>query len=101
MYYKQRIFFQSHTLKSLTNRHGYIAVGGQRGMALIKQLNGDWQATLQTGIGMNNSVHLSQIDEQDVRVTFCNNDHSVSVYSVPSMQKLVTLNVPAAINQGM
>lgn len=43
---------------------------------------------------MNNSIHLSRN-----RVTICNNDHSVIVYAVPSMQKIVSLNMPAAINQ--
>lgn len=70
-------------------------------MALIKELEGEWQTAFQTGMGMNNSVHLSQTQGDQVRVTFCNNDHTVSVYAVPSMQKLVTLTVPAAINQGM
>ncbi|KAL1932001.1 hypothetical protein VTP01DRAFT_9057 [Rhizomucor pusillus] len=79
--------------------HGYVAVGGQRGMALIKELEGEWQTAFQTGMGMTNSVHLSQTQGDQVRVTFCNNDHTVSVYAVPSMQKLVTLTVPAAINQ--
>lgn len=58
-------------------------------------------ATLKVGLGMNNCVRLSQHQKDgDLRVTICNNDQTISVYSIPNMQKLVLLEMPAAINQG-
>ncbi|KAI8137129.1 WD40-repeat-containing domain protein [Fennellomyces sp. T-0311] len=78
--------------------YGYVALAGHRGMAMIKSLSSDWCATLKTGLGMNNCIHLSRTNG-DLRVTICNNDHTLSVYTIPDLQKLVVLDMPAAINQ--
>ena len=51
------------------------------------------------GPGMNNSITLSK-HHNGVRVTVCNNDQSVCIMSVPNMEKITTLRMPAAINHG-
>ncbi|KAG2226537.1 hypothetical protein INT45_014281 [Circinella minor] len=85
---------------TLDSGYGYIALAGHRGMVMIKSLSTDWYATLKVGLGMNNCVRLSQHqNDGDLRVTICNNDQTISVYSIPNMQKLVLLDMPAAINQ--
>lgn len=48
---------------------------------------------------MNNSITLSK-HHNGVRVTVCNNDQSVCIMSVPNMERIATLRMPAAINHG-
>ncbi|KAI9276878.1 WD40-repeat-containing domain protein [Phascolomyces articulosus] len=83
---------------ALDSGYGYVALAGHRGMVMINSLSSDWNTTLKAGLGMNNCVRLSQ-HNSDLRVTICNNDQTISVYSIPSMQKLILIDMPAAINQ--
>ncbi|CDS11981.1 hypothetical protein LRAMOSA04177 [Lichtheimia ramosa] len=79
---------------------GYLAVGGHRGMAMIKSLSNDWSSTLKVGMGMNNCIQLSGHYNNECRLTICNNDQTMSVYSIPDLKNLVTLDLSsAAINQ--
>ncbi|KAI8144395.1 WD40-repeat-containing domain protein [Fennellomyces sp. T-0311] len=77
---------------------GYVAMAGQRGMAMVKDLNSDWSAKFSAGPGMNNSISLSRTNNNDIRVTVCNNDQTVCILSVPSMEKVATLRMPTAMN---
>ncbi|KAJ8653791.1 hypothetical protein O0I10_010590 [Lichtheimia ornata] len=80
---------------------GYVAVGGHRGMAMVKSLsNVEWSSTLKVGMGMNNCIQLSGHPNNECRLTICNNDQTMSVYSIPDLRNLVTLDLSsAAINQ--
>lgn len=49
------------------------------------------------GPGMNNTIGLSKIG-RDTRVTICNNNHTILVYSVPSMKQIASLELPSAVN---
>jgi hypothetical protein len=49
------------------------------------------------GPGMNNTIGLSKIG-RDTRVTICNNNHTIFVYSVPSMKQITALELPSAVN---
>ncbi|KAI8394023.1 WD40-repeat-containing domain protein [Radiomyces spectabilis] len=78
-------------------RYGYVALAGARGMAMVHETSTGWSASFNSGPGMNNSIRLSR-HQNEIRVTVCNNDHTIKVYRVPSMEKLFTLNMPTAIN---
>ncbi|CAO3619820.1 unnamed protein product [Cunninghamella blakesleeana] len=83
---------------SVDTMDGYIAIAGPRGLAMIKHIETDWSSDVfHTGAGMNNSIGLSKINH-DLRVTICNNNHTVHIYSIPSMKVIQVLNCPSAIN---
>ena len=54
----------------------------------------------QTAVGgaINNSLVLSNHGEDDVRLMICNNDQSIKIFSVPSMNLITTLNYNSAVN---
>lgn len=56
-------------------------------------------ALFTAGPGINNSISLSKVKDE-VRVTVCNNDHTVCIMSVPAMVTVKTLKMPAAVNHG-
>lgn len=66
-------------------------------MLMIKDLSTGWYDIKTAGRGMNNSICLSQ-HQDEIRLTVCNNDQTVSVFSVPDMEKIQTLKMPSAIN---
>ncbi|KAI9255199.1 WD40-repeat-containing domain protein [Phascolomyces articulosus] len=78
--------------------YGYVAMAGQRGMAMVKDTKSDWSARFSAGPGMNNSICLSKTINNEIRVVVCNNDQTVCILSVPQMEKKATLKMPAAIN---
>ncbi|KAI7861183.1 WD40-repeat-containing domain protein [Circinella umbellata] len=86
------------TPTTIDSGYGYIAMAGQRGMAMIKDMNSDWSARFNAGPGMNNSISLAKTINNEIRVMVCNNDQTVCILSVPNMEKLCTLRMPAAIN---
>ncbi|KAL7325857.1 hypothetical protein PS15p_208284 [Mucor circinelloides] len=85
------------TPTSIHTKCGFLALGGQTGMLMIKDLSTGWYAIKTAGRGMNNSICLSQ-HQDEIRLTVCNNDQTVSVFSVPDMEKIQTLKMPSAIN---
>ncbi|CDS11593.1 hypothetical protein LRAMOSA03856 [Lichtheimia ramosa] len=85
------------TPTTMDTAFGYIAIAGPRGMGMVKDLSGSWSAHFTAGPGMNNSITLSK-HHNGVRVTVCNNDQSVCIMSVPNMERIATLRMPAAIN---
>ena len=86
----------THQPKKKT-RCGFLALGGQTGMLMIKNLTTGWFDIKTAGRGMNNSICLSQHDDS-IYMTVCNNDQTVSVFTVPDMEKIQTLKMPSAIN---
>ncbi|KAG1083514.1 hypothetical protein G6F42_022189 [Rhizopus arrhizus] len=85
------------TPTSIHTKCGFLALGGQTGMLMIRDLSTGWYAIKTAGRGMNNSICLSQ-HQDEIRLTVCNNDQTVSVFSVPDMEKIQTLKMPSAIN---
>lgn len=67
------------------------------GLLMIKDLSTGWFNTIHVGYSMNNAVCLSQ-HQENVRITVCNSDHTVSVFTVPGLERIQTLNMPCAIN---
>ena len=55
-------------------------------------------ARFNAGPGMNNSISLAKTINNEIRVMVCNNDQTVCILSVPNMEKVCTLKMPAAIN---
>lgn len=77
--------------------YGYIALAGQRGMVMLRSLTSDWSRDFTAGPGINNSVSFSRYRDQ-IRVIVCNNDHTVTVMTVPDMVKIATIKMACAIN---
>ncbi|ORZ06473.1 WD40-repeat-containing domain protein [Absidia repens] len=83
---------------SVDTKYGYVAVAGPRGLTLVRALDNDWSSDVfNVGPGMNNTIGLSKIG-QDIRVTVCNNNHTIHTYSVPSMERISYLELPSAVN---
>ncbi|KAI8078908.1 WD40-repeat-containing domain protein [Halteromyces radiatus] len=83
---------------SIDTRYDHVAVAGPRGLALVRSMDDSWSSDVfNIGPGMNNAIGLSKID-QDVRVTICNNDHTIHIYSIPSMKRITVLELPSAVN---
>jgi WD40 repeat protein len=78
-------------------RYGFLALGGQTGMLMIKDLSTGWFDIKTAGKGMNNSICLSQHDD-GIYMTVCNNDQTISVFTVPNMEKIQLLKMSSAIN---
>lgn len=86
---------------TMTSAHGYLAVGGQRGQITIKRLDGTWMAQTTVSGTINNFIHLSRREGgQDLRLMICNNDETIKVFDVPSMQHITTMTFNAAVNAG-
>lgn len=54
----------------------------------------------QTAVGgaINNSLVLAKHGEDDIRLIICNNDQTIKIFSVPSMNLITTLNFQSAVN---
>ncbi|CEP08246.1 hypothetical protein [Parasitella parasitica] len=85
------------TPTSIHAKCGYLALGGQTGMLMIKDLSTGCFDIKTAGRGMNNSICLYQ-HHNDIRMAVCNNDQTVSVFTIPDMEKMQTLKMPSAIN---
>ncbi|KAI8880636.1 WD40 repeat-like protein [Backusella circina FSU 941] len=80
-------------------RHGFIAAGGPRGIMLVKNIQTGFSKSWNAAHGMNNCVCVSlSPKESKPRVTVCNNDQTVSVFSIPGMEKIFSIKTPSAIN---
>lgn len=54
----------------------------------------------QTSVGgaINNSLVISKHNNQEIRLIVCNNDQTVKIFSVPTMNIVTTLNYTHAVN---
>lgn len=64
----------------------------------------------QTTVGgsINNALCISKhprtsdtLHAGDTRLLVCNNDETIKVYSIPSLQRVTTLGLPTAVNYGI
>ncbi|KAG0344493.1 hypothetical protein BG004_004445 [Podila humilis] len=82
---------------SLTSSCGYIAAGGQRGQLMVQQLSSDWSALTTVGGSINNALCISE-HLGGTRLLISNNDNTIKVYSIPSMEPLTNIALPTAVN---
>eukprot|EP00158_Paraphelidium_tribonemae_P002932 Partr_v1_DN25787_c0_g1_i1_m74524 putative Uncharacterised protein domain (DUF2415) len=89
---------------SMTTGCGYLAVGGQRHQLMVRQLNSSWFAQTSVGGSINNALciarhpHTTDSQNSDVRLLVCNNDESIKVYNLPSLQRITTIGLTTAVN---
>jgi hypothetical protein len=66
---------------------------------MVKDMRTGFTKTWNAAHGMNNCVCVSlSPKESKPRVTICNNDQTVSVFSIPGIVKICSINTPSAIN---
>lgn len=90
---------------SMATGYGYLAAGGQRNQLMVRQLNSSWFAQTSVGGSINNAIciasHPRTTDTQnagETRLLVCNNDESIKIFSLPSLQRVTTLGLPTAVN---
>ncbi|KAJ3212328.1 Cilia- and flagella-associated protein 43 [Dinochytrium kinnereticum] len=82
---------------SMTAGHGYLAAGGQRSQLIVRQLSSNWFAQTTVGGSINNAMCLSSHQGQ-IRLMICNNDETIKVYALPSLQRITSVSLPTAVN---
>ncbi|KAI8830741.1 WD40-repeat-containing domain protein [Chytriomyces cf. hyalinus JEL632] len=82
---------------SMTTGEGYIAAGGQRSQLTVRQLATNWFAQATVGGSINNAMTISAYHNQ-ARLLICNNDETIKVYSLPSLQRITSISLPTAVN---
>ncbi|KAJ3099331.1 Cilia- and flagella-associated protein 43 [Phlyctochytrium planicorne] len=82
---------------SMTAGLGYLAAGGQRSQLIVRQLNSTWFAQTTVGGSINNAMCLSSHQGQ-TRLMICNNDETIKVYALPSLQRITSVSLPIPVN---
>ncbi|KAI9224427.1 WD40-repeat-containing domain protein [Blastocladiella britannica] len=80
---------------------GYLVVGGQRSQLLVRSLTSSWFTQHSVGACINNALVLTQNPNGpagSTRLLACNNDESIKVFDLPSMQRVANLTLPTAVN---
>jgi WD40 repeat protein len=86
---------------SLAVGMGWVAVGGQRSQICIKALQNPNPSLQQSNVGgsINNALCIAPDAWNSVpRLYVCNNDETIKVFELPSMQRLNEVKVPFAVN---
>ncbi|KAI9189646.1 hypothetical protein H9P43_001079 [Blastocladiella emersonii ATCC 22665] len=81
----------------MTTGLGYLVVGGQRSQLMVRQLASNWYAHQSVGGCINNAMVVAQHAGQ-TRLLVCNNDESIKVFNLPSMQRVTSITLPTAVN---
>ncbi|KXS18570.1 WD40 repeat-like protein [Gonapodya prolifera JEL478] len=87
----------SFSPSSITSGCGYLAAGGQRSQLIVRQLNNNWFAQTAVGGSINNALSISR-HLGDVRLLVCNNDETIKVFSLPTLEKIGNITLPTAVN---
>ncbi|KAJ3338085.1 hypothetical protein HDU93_010021 [Gonapodya sp. JEL0774] len=82
---------------SIASGCGYLAAGGQRSQLIVRQHNNNWFAQTAVGGSINNAISISR-HLGDVRLMVCNNDETIKVYSLPTLEKVASISLPTAVN---
>lgn len=81
---------------------GYLAVGGQRSQVIVKSLETEWTASTIIGGAINNCIHISSIGghggDDNVKLLACNNDETIKIFDLPSMEHSSTVRLSYAVN---
>eukprot|EP00835_Amoeboradix_gromovi_P000592 NODE_21_length_38511_cov_0.503306.p10 type:complete len:316 gc:universal NODE_21_length_38511_cov_0.503306:30183-31130(+) len=78
--------------------HGYVAAGGQRSQLMVRQLSTNWYAHTSVGGSINNSIAITYHPIHGHRLLICNNDESIKVYTLPGLQRVLSIPLPTAVN---
>ncbi|ORZ38126.1 WD40-repeat-containing domain protein [Catenaria anguillulae PL171] len=81
----------------MTTGLGYLVVGGQRSQLMVRELRSNWFQHLSVGGCINNSLVVAQHGGQS-RLLVCNNDETIKIYNMPSMNRIASLSLPTAVN---
>jgi len=85
------------TPTSMTAGCGYIAAGGQRSQLIVRNLSSNWYGQTTVGGSINNALNISNhLDE--TRILVCNNDETIKVFSLPSLNRVTSIQFPTAAN---
>lgn len=104
--YNLRTRTSEHVLRDLgfsptamCSGNGYLAVGGQRSQVIVKSLE-DEEYMAQTTVGgaINNALHITQHLNGEVRLMVCNNDETIKIFSLPSMDHIGDIKMESAVN---
>ncbi|KAF9580544.1 hypothetical protein BGW38_002755, partial [Lunasporangiospora selenospora] len=82
---------------SITSANGYLAVGGQKGQVMVRQLYGNWSTQLTVNANINNALCISK-HLDGTRLLVCNNDQTIKIFSLPGMTRLPDITFPTAVN---
>lgn len=104
-FYNMRTRQSEYALKDLTFSPtamtcgcGYLAVGSQRSQVVVKSLvEEDYMAQTTVGGAINNALHISQ-HLGDRRLMVCNNDETIKIFSLPSMDHIGDIKMDSAVN---
>ncbi|KAI9011494.1 WD40-repeat-containing domain protein [Gaertneriomyces semiglobifer] len=86
---------------SITSGHGYLAAGGQRSQLTVRSLTENWHASTTVGGSINNAMNMfvtPYAPSSSPRLLICNNDETIKMYALPSMQRVATISLPTAVN---
>jgi hypothetical protein len=70
---------------------------------MVRQLNGSWLSQTTVGGSINNALCISNHPRStdnlsDTRLLVSNNDETIKIYNLPSLQRITTLGLPTAVN---
>ncbi|KAI9208721.1 WD40-repeat-containing domain protein [Polychytrium aggregatum] len=87
----------SFSPSSLSAGCGYLAAGGQRSQLIVRNLSNNWFAQISVGGSINNAMSISN-HLGSTRLLVCNNDETIKVYNLPSLQRITNISLPVAVN---
>ena len=84
---------------SMAVGHGYLASGGSRSELEITDLkDGSTLFSQVLGGNVNNALHIGYDYSTDLKLFVCNNDDTIKVYRLPSMELVETIHCTVPIN---
>ncbi|CAG9463104.1 unnamed protein product [Pedinophyceae sp. YPF-701] len=87
---------------SMCYKDGYIATGGQQGQLRVAKIQPNGSATEvhrgDVSTSVNNALHIAPRPDGRVQLFVCNNDQSVRMYDLPTMEQTAQLRFDTAMN---
>ena len=84
---------------SWKKRCGYVAAGGQRSQLLVGHLTSPWTNQISVGGSINNALCISRhAPTNTTRLLICNNDETIKIYELPTLQRIASITLPTAVN---
>lgn len=82
---------------SITASFGYAAAGGEKSELIVRQMDDNWFASTSVGGSINNALTITE-HSFGTRLYVSNNDQTVKVLQLPTLETLATLPLSTAIN---
>ncbi|KAI9034309.1 hypothetical protein DFJ74DRAFT_715569 [Hyaloraphidium curvatum] len=82
---------------SATAAHGYVAAGGERSELTVRRDDDSWFASTSLGGSINNALAVVE-HHAGTRLYVSNNDMTVKVLALPTLDAVATLPLPTAVN---